>query len=138
MSDFAIEVTNETGGTDYRWLRSNHGADAGISGTLALATVADLRNAEGYIPSGILVGQITASGLYGLFDVNASDGREVLAGAILADVKITNSKFVVQSSGKAPISVLKHGTIARKYLPVEAQRTVTALTPSTGQFVLVD
>jgi hypothetical protein len=138
MSDFAIEVTNETGGTDYRWARSNHGLDAGITGTLELATVASLRNTEGFIPSGIALGQKTEGGNYGLFDLAATDGREVLAGFLLADVKITNSKFVVQPSGKAPIAVLKHGTIARKYLPVEAQRTITALTPSTGQFVLVD
>jgi hypothetical protein len=143
MSDFAIEVTNVTGGTDNRWLRSSHALDTGLTGTLdlaAAAAVVDKRNADtGILPSGIAVGQITATGLYGLFDPTADDGREVLAGFVLADVKVIDSRFNVLKSGKVPFALLAHGTISRKFLPVEAQRTsITYLTASTGQFVYVD
>lgn len=143
MSDFAIEVTNVTGGTDNRWIRSNHALDTGLTGTLDLAAakgIVDKRDADtGILPSGIAVGQITASGLYGLFDAAANDGREILAGFVLADVKVVDSRWNVLKSGKVPFSLLAHGTISRKYLPVVAQRTaITYLTASTGQFVYVD
>lgn len=143
MSDFAIEVTNVTGGTDNRWMRSNHALDTGLTGTLDLSAgkaVVDKRDADtGVLPSGIAVGQITATGLYGLYDPAANDGREVLAGFVLADVKIVDSRWNVLKSGKAPFALLAHGTISRKYLPVAAQRTsITYLTASTGQFIYVD
>lgn len=141
-TDFAIEVTNETAGTDYRWLRSNHGADAGVTGTLDLAAakaVVAVRSTLGTIPSGVAVGQITTTGRYGLFDATATDGREVLAGFVLTDTNVVDAKGAVQKSAKSPFALLTHGTISRKFLPVEAQRTgITYLTPSTGQFVYVD
>lgn len=141
-SDFSVEVTNETGGTDYRWLRDSHGTTTGITGTLDLATAKGLRgvaNSLGVLPSGVALGQITDTERYGLFDPAATDGREVLAGFLIADTSIFNNKGVVNPSGKAAASVLKHAMIARTYLPVEAQRTsITYLTASTGSFVLVD
>jgi hypothetical protein len=142
MSDFAIEVTNVTGGTDFRWLRSSHGVDSAVTGTYDLATgkgIAPLRDADtGVVPSGVLVGQITATGLYGVWDKDATDGRQVLAGVALADVNVINNRFVVLPSGKAPFAVLKHGILSRKFLPVEAQRTVDESVATTAQFVFVD
>ncbi|MEV2222749.1 head decoration protein [Nocardia vinacea] len=35
---------------------------------------------KGYLPSGIVLGKITASGLYGPYDNAQTDGREVAAG----------------------------------------------------------
>lgn len=140
MSDFAIEVTNVTGGTDFRWLRSSHGVDSAVTGTYDLTKgIAALRDADtGVVPSGVLVGKITATGLYGVWDKTATDGREVLAGVALADVTVINGRYVVLPSGKAPFALLKHGILSRKFLPVEAQRTVDESVATTAQFVFVD
>jgi hypothetical protein len=141
-NDFAIEVTSETEGSDYRWARSNHGLDAGVTGTLDLANAKGILGTKsdlGKVPSGVGVGVITTTGRYGLFDPAATDGRQVLAGFIVQDVNVQNAKGAVQASGKAPFALLTHGIINRKFLPVEAQRTsITYLTESTGQFVYVD
>lgn len=135
-SDFAIEETS-TGGSDLRWLRSSHGVK--MPGTASLTSLASVINSDGKIPSGVGVGVITASGLYGLFDSTASDGREVLAGFTYTDVSAWNSKGAVLASGKAPISVLVHGHIKRSVLPVVAQRTsISHTTVSTGQFSYFD
>ena len=137
-TDLAIETINETEGTDYRWLGAPNENPRGISASL------DLTEAGGLLPhltplgtvrSGIAVGQITESELYGLYDPTATDGREVLAGFVRTDVNVFTQKGKVQASGKSPFSLMKHGLVVVKYLPIAAQRSITYLTPNSGQFV---
>lgn len=141
-SDFAIEVTNETEGTDYRWLRSDHGTETAVTGTLDLTEAKGLRafiSPLGKLPSGIGLGRITASKRYGLFDPTATDGREVLAGFLPRDIQVHNAKGQINPSDKAAAAVMKHGSISRRFLPVEAQRTsITYLVPSTAHIIIVD
>ena len=139
-SDFAITSTSYASSFDERWRASSHGADAGETGTLELATLTAFKKADGTLPSGIAVGEITATpGHYGLFDTAATDGRQILAGFINADVSITNAAGTVQPSGLAPFSLFNHGSIKRSVLPVVAQRTaITYTVASRGQFVFVD
>lgn len=42
---------------------------------------------NGFIPSGCVLGQVTATGLYGPYDATASDGRQVAKGFAYGDVR---------------------------------------------------
>lgn len=66
------------------WLASPHGTEPNampsITVDTALFPAGD--KADGYIPSGVLVGKVTATGLYGPYDAAATDGRQTLAGVL--------------------------------------------------------
>lgn len=135
--DLTPESTVTSLGKDDRWIGSTHGIDNGETGTLLTATVQSFKNALGILPSGIGLGLITASDCYGLHDPAANDGREVLAGFLLSPEKIATPAGA--AIAKVGISVLRHGSVRRKYLPVVAQRTsITTATATSGQFVLRD
>ncbi|MGW1622283.1 head decoration protein [Streptomyces sp. NPDC002172] len=70
--------------------------------------------------SGIPVGKITASGLYGLYQTGATDGRQNLAGFVFAEV------LFAPSQTKVPAALLWHGSVKTAKLPV----TVTPVAPS--------
>nr|WP_239652137.1 head decoration protein [Mycobacterium sp. UM_NZ2] len=57
---------------------------ATVSTTTAGATA---HYPNGYIPSGIVLGQISASKLYGPYDNGANDGRETAAGLLFSSVR---------------------------------------------------
>lgn len=132
--DFSIETTS-SGGSDLRWLASSHGTDTAQPGTLDLDLVYAAPNVYGIIPSGIAVGKVTATGRYGLFDEAATDGREVLAGFVLADVNTFTSLKQTFPSKKAAFALLQHGLINTARLPFVAHRTIDSDTVTTGSFV---
>lgn len=97
-------------GQSYKWAASAHGFDATRSGTIDISTLdEETHYPDGHIESGFAVGKITASGLYGPYDDDASDGRQTCVG------------FVVDAHtiGEADISVsiLNHGQINNDELP---------------------
>ncbi|MFD7769834.1 head decoration protein [Streptomyces sp. NPDC059787] len=114
---------------DRSWLASLHGTDAVDTITLDMST---FTSGTHYVPStdtdipfsrflsGIPVGKITASGLYGLYATDATDGRQNLAGFVFAEVLFTPSQT------KAPAALLWHGSVVTAKLPV----AVTAVDPS--------
>jgi hypothetical protein len=113
------------------WLASLHGTDAVDSVTLDMST---FTSGTHYVPStdtdipysrflsGIPVGKITASGLYGLYKTDATDGRQNLAGFVFAEV------LFVPSQTKVPAALLWHGSVRTAKLPV----AVTAVVPSAS------
>ena len=77
---------------DRSWLKGPHGVEPGTTPTVTLLT--SLFDAEdhypsGYIPSGIVLGEVTATGVYGPYDPDATDGREtakyLLFGSLTVD-----------------------------------------------------
>lgn len=138
--DLTIESHVDTVGTDLRWLGGSHGIDEGHTGTLSLtADILALKNAVGVLPSGIALGRLTDEPrLYGLFDEDATDGREKLAGYLLSDTPAVRDNGGVITAAKVGISVLKHGTIRPRFLPVEAHRAINDETVTSGQFIYVD
>ncbi|MFF7130430.1 head decoration protein [Streptomyces sp. NPDC008240] len=114
---------------DRSWLASLHGTDSVDSITLDMSTFA---SGTHYVPStdtdipysrvlsGIPVGKITASGLYGLYQTGATDGRQNLAGFVFAEV------LFAPSQTKVPAALLWHGSVKTAKLPV----AVAAVAPS--------
>lgn len=99
------------GQDDQSWLDSAHGTDAARSVTINIAAgfVAATHWPTGHLPSGTKLGKITATGLFGLYDDAAVDGRAVLVGFTLTAQKIGTGNVV------APL--FDHGRVNEARLP---------------------
>ena len=135
MPDFGI-TTTATSGSDLTWLASRHGTEAAQTATLSVTslTAGTHYDANGVIHSGLAVGKITASGLYGPFDATATDGREKLAGFVLTD-DVLQRDLSGAFPARTAFPLLVHGVIRPSRLPVAAQRTISSTTPTSGSFI---
>lgn len=87
--DIALQQTESYVAEDRSWLASRHGTDVTQTITLDVsAFTANTHYPNGYIPSGVVLGKITATGLYGPYSNAASDGTEVAAGFLYTSVKV--------------------------------------------------
>lgn len=99
---------------DQTWLGSAHGTDMGRSITLdTSAFTSGTHYPNGYFPSGLPLGRITATGLYGPYNNASSDGTEVLAGFLLCTVDAP-SVTTVDPQG----ALYEHGRVVEAKLPV--------------------
>lgn len=138
MVDFRTTraVTGEK--VDTRWRASAHGEDSARPGQLdpTAFTSGTHYNIGGLtdniIPSGVAVGRVTATGLYGPYDADAEDGREVLAGFINDDSGVALGSS--PSTAKPTFALLVHGIIKASVLPVAGQRTAVKTATTTGLF----
>lgn len=85
-----LSIQEESFGADDKsWLGSAHGTDATRTITLdTSAFVAADHYPDGYVPSGMGLGRITATGIYGPYAPGAADGREVLAGHLYSATRM--------------------------------------------------
>jgi hypothetical protein len=98
------------------WLGSAHGTDAPVSVTLDVSKfTANTHYPAGFIKSGIPLGKVTATGLYGPYDNAATDGRETCVG-FLFTAQDVNARQV--ASTKVVGSMLLHCFIREAKLPV--------------------
>ncbi|WSV31897.1 head decoration protein [Streptomyces sp. NBC_01017] len=106
-------VTETFGQDDQSWLASAHGTDTAKPLTLdTSAFVPATHYPNGYFPSGLPLGKITATGLYGPYDNTAADGREVLAGFLFTAVSAP-SVNTVDPQG----ALFWHGAVVEAKLP---------------------
>lgn len=99
---------------DQSWLGSRHGVGECRSVTLdTSAFTAGTHYPNGIFKSGLPLGRITATGLYGPYDNAAADGRETLAGFLFSavDAPSVNTVDVVGA-------MLDHGKVVAAKLPV--------------------
>lgn len=107
------EVVNE----DQSWIGKTHGVEAARSITLdrsAFDLVTDFP--DGYIPSGVALGEITTAGndLYGPYDDTATDGRQTLAGHLLTSIPYDRDAAATSDLGGA---LFWHGEVVEANLP---------------------
>jgi hypothetical protein len=111
------------------WLASRHGTDQTDSIALDLATFTsgthyfpstDPAQPYSRVLSGLPVGRITASGLYGLYSPSATDGRQNLAGFVFSEA------LFAPGQTKVPAALLWHGSVRTNKLPV----AVTPVAPT--------
>lgn len=98
---------------DPSWLGSAHGTDSTETGTVdtALFTAAT-HYPDGYLPSGLPLAKVTATGLYGPYDNTAADGREVFVGHLVGP------REVVSATQRIAVGILTHGTVREANLPI--------------------
>jgi hypothetical protein len=98
------------------WLGSKHGTDAPVTVTLDVSKfTANTHYPAGFIKSGIPLGKVTATGLYGPYDDTATDGRQTAVG-FLFTAQDVNARAV--TSTKVVGSMLLHCFIREAKLPV--------------------
>lgn len=100
-------------GENRSWLQSPHGTDPGTNPNATL-DVSKFTQAthypDGYVRSGIVLGKVTATGLYGPYDNTASDGREVAAGHLFGSLSVTGETKVAGA-------LVVHGFVDAAKLP---------------------
>lgn len=133
MTDFSITSRATGRKQDTRWRTSAHGESSARPGQLDPALVTAAFQVDGLAPSGLALGQVTASKLYGPYDSTAVDGREVLAG-YLSD----NEGVAVTAGSKPTIAVLVHSIIKASVLPIAAQREAVLTATASGSFTYVE
>ncbi|MFD8978695.1 head decoration protein [Streptomyces sp. NPDC059564] len=120
---------------DRDWLASRHGTDATETITLDLTKLTKATHyvepsaagPHGYVRSGVPVGRITASGLYGVYDPAATDGRQVLAGLVYAEAAFT------PGTTKVPAALFWHGTVKTAKIPGGIDPSKIAANPAGAQ-----
>ncbi|GAA1353664.1 head decoration protein [Streptomyces beijiangensis] len=122
---------------DRSWLASLHGTDSTDTVTLDVSKFVAgthyVASTDPYQPysrfkSGIPVGRITASGLYGLYTVGATDGTQNLAGFVFAEAQFAPGQT------KVPAALLWHGSVITAKLPIAV---VTVVPSATAQIRFV-
>ncbi|MGC0365011.1 hypothetical protein ABH922_002995 [Rhodococcus sp. 27YEA15] len=104
--------------TDYQsenrsWLLSAHGTDPGTNPSITLDVskfTAATHFPKGYIPSGVVIAKITATGLYGPFDKAATDGRQTNAAHLFGSLNVVG---LTKVGGAAVV----HGFVKESRLP---------------------
>ena len=124
-----ISVRDQVFGGDNRaWLGSQHGTESNRSITLDVSTFTEATPyPDGFIPSGIVLGEITATGLFGPFDPNAEDGRDTAAGHLF------NSIPVSAGATNLGAPLLDHGAVVESKLPAASGLDATAKADLAGQ-----
>lgn len=118
--DLQPMTTTTTVTADRRWLKSSHGTNENETITLDVSkftagthyTAATGTQPYAVFKSGLPLGKITASGLYGPYASGASDGTQVLAGLLETE---THFNPAVTKVGAA---MRVHGSIDTAKLPV--------------------
>lgn len=106
---------------NHDWLGSAHGLTATKTITLDVSafTKAD-HYPNGFIPSGIVLAKITATGLYGPYNNAGAGGLEVAAGLLAFTAKVPNEAVTTVDTGAA---LLEHGIVIESKLPIAGGTT---------------
>ncbi len=89
--DITLQPTETWTAEDRSWLGSRDGTEVTQTITLDTSTFTEgTHYPNGYIPSGTVLGMITATGLFGPYDNAASDGRQTAVGFLFSNTKVRN------------------------------------------------
>ncbi|MBU8830837.1 head decoration protein [Mycolicibacterium goodii] len=101
------------------WIVGTHGADLTPGVTLDISKfTAGTHYPNGFIPSGTVLGKVTASGLYGPYDNSATDGREVAAGLLFSFIKAVDATG--KTNTKVGGAIFVHGGVKEAKLPANS------------------
>ncbi|WP_424217008.1 head decoration protein (plasmid) [Streptomyces sp. BI20] len=125
---------------DRTWLGARHGTDSIDTITVDLGKLTKnthyveptAAGPHGYVRSGVPVGRITASGLYGAYDPAATDGRQTLAGVVFSEAAF------VPGQSKVPAALLWHGVVIPSRVPGGIDLTKVVASPAGAQLRFVE
>jgi hypothetical protein len=113
MTDISVSTTGYQV-ENRSWLLSAHGTDPGANPSVTLDVskfTAGTHYPNGYIPSGIALGKVTATGLYGPYDGAASDGRETASGLLFSTLGVRTGATKIGGA------LVIHGFVKESKLP---------------------
>jgi hypothetical protein len=116
MSDIGIRTVKSFLNEDQRWI-----APGGISAikdadsiTLKMSLFSRVTFPNNLLPSGVYLGKVTASGLYGPYDDTAVDGRQTAQGLLLATIAWPADQA---STAQIPVALYWRGEVIESLLP---------------------
>lgn len=122
------------------WHISPHGGDFTPSCVLDLTTfTAATHFPNGFVPSGVVLGLITASSdatknVVGPYDDTATDGRQTAWGVLYSTVRVTNPMtFQVDTTKKPGGAAVVHGFVKISRLPIANGATGRGYIDAPGQ-----
>lgn len=127
-------VTQTFQAEDQSWLASTHGIDAGRSITMDVASFTQATHyPDGYLPSGLPLGVVTATGKYAPYNDAATDGTETLVGFLYTSVPVVgrNGSVATEVSGV----ILLHCFVVEANLPVDVN--ANGKTDVAGRIIFV-
>jgi hypothetical protein len=111
--DFQVRETTYGQG-DQKWLGSAHGTEAILPITLDLSLFDDADHyPDGFLPSGLALGKVTATGVYGPYDDALATGVQTLVGHLFESVNVASDN----TAGKAVGGLFMHGFVREANLP---------------------
>lgn len=129
-----ISVLNTSYQVEKRsWLLGPHGTDPGATPSITLdvsAFTAATHYPNGYFLSGIVLGRLTATGLYAPYVDAAVDGTGVAAGFLFSAVKVPNLADLTKDVGAA---LLVHGFVNPAKLPIANAATGGGFIDTNGR-----
>jgi len=99
---------------NHAWLASAHGVDVGDPITLDGATFL-AAFPTGIIPSGVVVGKVTATGLYRAYLTGAVDGSQTALGHLLTTIDLGGT--TAGTVGNTGAALYWHGEVVEAKLP---------------------
>lgn len=120
--DIAVVTEDYSGSEDRRWMALRKGYDTCRSITLDVSTFLPAHvTAKGALPSGTVLGKITATNKYGPYDNAAVDGREVAAGFLLNTTKISDATGSnLATAPDVGAALVWEGVVKEAFLPLFA------------------
>lgn len=115
------------------WLLSPHGTDPGTTPTITLDVsgfTAATHYPNGYFLSGIVLGRITATGLYVPYVDAAVDGTGTAAGLLFSSVKVPDTAVLTKDVAAA---MLVHGFVNENKLPIANAATGGGFIDANGR-----
>lgn len=116
MTDISVQTTNYQS-ENRGWLWGSHGTGPGDNPSVTLdfsKFTKATHYPNGFIPSGVVLGKVTATGKYGPYDNAASDGRETAAGLLFGSIRVADGST---SAGGA---LFVHGFVNAARLPLQS------------------
>lgn len=114
----AVRAEVEWANEDRRWLAHRKGYDSNRSITLDMSTFAAGHLTEkGAIPSGTVLGKITASGKYGPYDTDGTDGRQAADGFLFSSVPLEIGEVLATAPDRGA-ALTWEGIVNQDFLPV--------------------
>lgn len=124
MAGINLKVTSEAWTTgNLAWMKSQYGFDTARPCTLSLALFPADTLIDGYIPSGIVIAKVTASGLYAPYTPAAIDGTGTAAGLLLHDVRISRDAEETGTLTASGAAFVWQAIVDESKLPVLASTT---------------
>lgn len=130
---FETEETFEQ--DDKSWIRRREGVDDAQSITLDLSLFTEATHyPDGFIPSGVTLGKVTADGLYGPYDDALLNGQEDFRGHLLSAVVVRPT----QTTGKSVGALFWRGTVEEARLPANHGLNAAAKVDAGPTSAIVD
>lgn len=127
--NLAIRTQAFAAGEKQDWLGSSHGTQNADSITLD-ATLCIAIFATGIIPSGVVLGKVTATGRYAPYLTGSSDGSQVPLGHLFTTVDLTAG--ATQTAANTPAALFWHGEVIQANLPTNHGLDSGAITALKG------